>query len=281
MNPLAPASFQNADTILRRSGSNFTPAIRLLPREQRHDLATLYALCRTLDDIADLENLSPPSRQDAWLAWRAAFTEPSHPQLPPVVRELIERRSLDCGLFVELLDGVATDLNPPVTITNRADLDLYCHQVAGTVGRLCLPIFGATSEQSVAYAETLGRALQYTNILRDTAADLARQRFYYPLDELSAAGLDPQNPDRTGWTDYLRRFAAQTGGLYSDAARLLPEQDRRALRPAQLMATLYHALWQKIIRHDCDVFTRRYRLGTWEKIFLTLRWTIQRNSSAQ
>jgi phytoene synthase len=281
MNPLSPAAFLHAGTILGRSRSSFAPAIRLLPREQRQDLATLYAVCRTLDDIADLEHLSPPSRQDAWLAWRDAFTEPAHPQLPPVVRELIQRRGLDCGLFVELLDGVATDLNPPVTMTNRADLDLYCHQVAGTVGRLCLPVFGAANEQSVAYAETLGRALQYTNILRDTAADFARQRLYYPLDELSAAGLDPQNPDRAGWTVYLRRFAAQTGQLYRDAARRVPAQDRRALRPAQLMATLYHALWLKIIRHNGDVFTRRYRLGAWEKIFLTLRWTVRCDSSAQ
>jgi phytoene synthase len=271
MKSLLPAHFPDADSLLRRSRSSFTPAIRLLPPEQRRDLSTLYAVCRTLDDIADAENLDISQRLAAWHAWREVFAGDQSAHLPPVVHDLVTRRNLDCRLFLELLDGVAIDLHPPVRMPHRAALDHYCHQVAGTVGQLCLPIFGARHAQSTTYAETSGRALQYTNILRDTAADLARQRVYYPLDELNIAGIDTAKIDTANWQNYLCRFAAETMELYSEAARLLPVEDRHALRPARYMAALYRALLQKIIRHNCQVFERRFRLSSAEKILVLLR----------
>jgi phytoene synthase len=276
MNPLLPAHFPDAATLLRRSGSSFAAAIRLLPREPRRDLSTLYAICRTLDDIADADNLDHPQRLAAWHAWCDVFAEDHNGPMPPAVRDLVNRRKLDRGLFIELLEGVAIDLHPPVTMPDRAALDRYCHQVAGTVGRLCLPIFGTRSEQSIAYAETLGRALQYTNILRDTAVDLTRQRVYYPIDELKFAALDPTHLDHSSWQKYLRQFAVDTEQLYLDAASLLPAEDRPALRPARLMAAHYQALLQKIIRNDCRVFDRHFRLSSAEKILVLLRHITRR-----
>jgi phytoene synthase len=176
------------------------------------------------------------------------------------------RRDLDRGLFLKLLDGTATDLAAPVRMATRADLDLYCHRVAGTVGRLCLPIFGANPERATAYAEILGRALQYTNILRDTASDLARGRIYYPLDELSAAGISSFPHEAQ---DYLGSFAKRTDALFHEAAALEPSEDALALRPARVMASIYRSLLRKMRRDGFRVTEKRYRLTTAEK-FLAL-----------
>lgn len=265
MNPLLPPAHLDVAAILCAGGSSFLPAFRLLPADRRHDLETFYAFCRTADDIADAGNYTSGHRHEALEAWRAGFRDAQMRGLPDNLRDLTARRALPRALFCELLDGVATDLAPTVRMATRADLDLYCHRVAGTVGRLCLPIFGADPERASAYAEALGRALQYTNILRDTAADLARGRIYYPLDELAAAGADAGSFPH-GTQDYLKSFAEQTAELFDEADRLAPSADRAALRPARIMAGTYRALLGKMMKDGLRVTEKRYRLSAAEKL---------------
>jgi phytoene synthase len=266
MNPLLPPGQLNAASILRASKSSFLPAFRLLPAERRHDLETFYAFCRVIDDVADSGSYPPGLRSEALEAWRAGFRAADFAGLPGNLASLIRQRNLDRQLFLELLDGTATDLAPLVRMGTRSDLDLYCHRVAGTVGQICLPIFGADPQRAADYAETLGRALQYTNILRDTASDLQRQRLYYPLDELTAAGLDPELFP-SGAERYLVAFASEAGQLFEMAARLEPPADARALRPARIMASIYRALLRKMQRDNLRVTEKRYRLSGPEKLF--------------
>jgi phytoene synthase len=268
MNRLLPPAHLEAAVIVRTSKSSFVPAFRLLAADGRKDLETLYAFCRAADDIADAEGYEATDRYAALEAWRAAFRDPGSQGLPDNLRDLIVRRDLDRGLFLELLDGTATDLAAPVRMATRADLDLYCHRVAGTVGRLCLPIFGANPERATAYAERLGRALQYTNILRDTASDLARGRIYYPLDELSASRVASFPHDAQ---DYLGSFAKRTDALFDEAAALAPSEDALALRPARVMASIYRSLLRKMRRDGLRVTEKRYGLSKPEKLWATFR----------
>jgi phytoene/squalene synthetase len=268
MNRLLPPAHLEAAAIVRTGKSSFAPAFRLLAADRRADLEVLYAFCRAADDLADADGDEATDRYAALEAWRAAFREPGLQGLSDNLRDLMVRRGLDRSLFLELLDGTATDLAAPVRMATRTDLDLYCHRVAGTVGQLCLPIFGADRERASAYAERLGRALQYTNILRDTKSDLARGRIYYPLDELSAAGV-ASFPD--GAHDYLRSFAQKTAALFDEAAALSPREDARALRPARVMASIYRSLLRKMQRGGLRVGEQRYRLSKPEKLWAILR----------
>lgn len=269
MNRLRPPAHLDAAAVLRASRSSFAPAFRLLPADRRLDLEILYAFCRLADDLADDEGgLTAPQRLEALMEWRGGFRDPALRGLPENLRQMMQRRGLDPALFLELLDGVATDLSPDVRMPTRADLDLYCHRVAGTVGLLCLPIFGANAARAAVYAEMLGRALQYTNILRDTAADLKRGRLYYPLDELAAAGVSAGNFSREDEKRqaYLQKFAAAASQLHAEAARLQPGEDRKALRPARLMGAVYAQLLGKMRRDGLRVMEKRYRLSAMEKI---------------
>jgi phytoene synthase len=268
MNRLLPPAHLEAAAIVRASKSSFVPAFRLISADRRKDLETFYAFCRTADDIADAEGLEATDRYAALEAWRAAFRDPDLRALPDNLRELIVRRGLDRILFLELLDGTATDLAAPVRMATRADLDLYCHRVAGTVGRLCLPIFGADPDRATPYAETLGRALQYTNILRDTKSDLMRGRIYYPLDELSAAGVASFPSDAQ---EYLLSFAEKTAALFDQAAATSPAEDAKALRPARVMASIYRSLLGKMRRDGLHVSEKRYRLSAPKKMIAIAR----------
>lgn len=268
MNPLRPPAHLDAAAIVRASRSSFVPAFRLLPKERRQDLETLYAFCRLVDDLADRGTSAPGLRYEALEAWRHGFRETNFRGLPRNLVSLIRRRGLDRNLFLELLDGTATDLAPQVRLATRADFDLYCHRVAGTVGQLCLPIFGADPARAAPYAEALGRALQSTNILRDTASDLERNRIYYPLDELAAAGI---TDFPAGVETYLASFAAQTEELFDAAAAQAPPENARALRPARIMASIYRSLLRKMQKDGLRVMEKRYRLSKPQKLWAITR----------
>lgn len=270
MNTLLPPARLDTAAILRASRSSFVPAFRLLPPGRRHDLETFYAFCRVADDLADAPGHTAENRHAALEAWRAGFHAADYEGLPGNLRDLIKRRTLDRRLFLELLDGVATDLDRPVRMATRADLDLYCHRVAGTVGRLCLPIFGADRDRCGDYAEALGRALQYTNILRDTASDLQHDRIYHPLDQLAAYGADIARFPR-GAQAYWQWFARETEELFDRVSALAPAEDRHALRPARIMASIYRSLLAKMAKDGLKVTEKRYRLTAPEKLFALAR----------
>lgn len=270
MTPLHPSKHLDAAGILRASRSSFAPAFRLLPANRRQDLMLLYAFCRVADDIADAGGHSHAERRRALEAWQAGFHDPAMRGLPENLRELIRRRTLDRHYFLELLEGTAADMAPVVRMAARADLDLYCHRVAGTVGRLCLPIFGADPQRAGDHAEKLGRALQYTNILRDTASDLRRGRIYYPLEELAAAGLNADSfPE--GAQGFLQSFAQEARALFDEATAVSPREDACALRPARVMAAIYRALLAKMQRDGLRVLEKRYRLSLSEKLLAIAR----------
>ena len=253
--------------------SSFAPAFLLLGRARRRDLALLYAFCRAADDVADADGYPEGERRKALATWRAGFAGEDLGGLPDDLSELIRRRTLEPRLCLELLDGVETDLAPVVRMPDRAALDLYCHRVAGVVGRLCLPVFGADPARAADYAETLGRALQRINILRDTADDARRGRIYFPLEELEAAELDAGSfiGDRRRRQDYLESFAAETDALLAKAEELCPDEDRAALRPARVMASVYGALLAKMRDGGLRVMEERYRLTAAEKALAALR----------
>ncbi len=88
-----------------------------------------------------------------------------------------------------------------VALPTAVELDDYTYRVAGCVGefwtQLCrahlFPTAALDEKQFLADGIRFGKGLQLVNILRDLPADLKNGRCYLPLDELTAAGLAPEN----------------------------------------------------------------------------------------
>ena len=127
--------------------------------------------------------------------------------------------------FDELVDGCEMD------VTHRSYRDLtelidYCRCVAGSIGRLSLGVFdpplrGDDVVEAKRLANTLGVALQLTNILRDIREDLAAGRVYLPTQDLE---LSASSCGRRATARSTRRTA---GSRNSSGSR---RPGRRALR---------------------------------------------------
>ncbi len=227
-----------------RRRSTFYWAMRLLPADRREALFALYDIARAIDDVADGPG-SAAERGEGLAHWRAEVaaiyegtpTEPVAQAYQPHAKRFgLPRAELDA-----LIDGQLMDLEP--TVFDEAAFVLYCRRVAGTIGMLALPIFGAQGEAAERYAIALGEGLQRVNVLRDIAEDAARGRSYLP--------------------EPVDVFSARAAAKLAQAKAMLPDLDRRALRPAIVMGELYEALLQAVLRGE--------KFGAWAKFAAVLR----------
>ncbi|HEY8901611.1 MAG TPA: phytoene/squalene synthase family protein [Chthoniobacterales bacterium] len=266
MSELVPAAIA-ADVESGRKASNLAFALFALPRQRRADAVVFYRLCRILDDIADSPALSSEVRSQTLDAWAEALAG-ARP-LPPEFADLVDRYDLDRSLLLEILAGVRADL----TVSRYAtfeDARRYCWRVASAVGLVSIRIFGCTSPASPAYAEALGLALQWTNILRDVGEDAANGRIYLPQDELALFGVaeaDILAGRATPEFQRLAEFQAERAAQLF-AAIALPSEDRRPLLAAEIMRAIYAKLLDRMRRDGLRVLERRYRVSRAEKLLL-------------
>jgi 15-cis-phytoene synthase len=253
---------QESRTITRQSASNLALAFVLLPKPKRDGMSALYAFCRQVDDIADDESRPVETRRRELAEWRADIREACaggsprytvNQELQPVIRQY----GLSCGPFEELITGVEMDLDQKRYETYEA-LEVYCYRVASVVGLLSIEIFGYRELACREYAVYLGKALQFTNILRDVGSDAERGRLYLPGAEMARFGVSAEEILRK---EYSSRFvqlaesvAARARHFYTSARLALPAADRRSMIAAELMGSVYWRLLRKLERERFNVF---------------------------
>jgi squalene synthase HpnD len=260
------------------AGTSFYWAMRLLPKDRRNGMYAVYAFCREVDDIAD--DTTPPGHKKAALAeWHAEidalYAGRPHRLVTCALREPVLRYALRRDDFHTVIDGMEMDATTDICAPDLATLDLYCSRVASAVGHLSVHIFGDASKMAHAVADSLGRALQLTNILRDLGEDAQRGRLYLPREILDRHGIRSTVP-----TEVLRHpalpaacrdLAAIAEQHFAEAARAMAGCSRRAMRPAAVMGAFYRAMLDALMLSGWRDPNQRISLSKAQKMWLVLR----------
>ena len=250
--------------------TSFYYAFLVLPAEQRQAIIAVWDFCRAVDDAVDEAETHETQRaRDAICSWRAELARCFEGGVPETVQgrrlqPLISRFELPREAFVDVIDGVAMDLDTTRYQTFE-DLLQYCRRVASAVGLICIRIFGCRDPRARDYALNLGVALQLTNIVRDIKDDLTRGRVYLPLDDLAAAGCTVEDLAAGRMTPSVRQVIAFECGrareYYRRAVEMRPEPDRRRLVAAEIMRAVYFETLRRVERRNYDVFSGPARLA--------------------
>lgn len=271
---------QYCEAKVAESKSNLVSAFRILSADRRRAITALYAFCREVDDVVD--ECKDPGISLAKLAWWSAETgrlfesSPTHPVTLALLPHL-GVYSLKQEHFAEIIAGVQTDLAQS-RFSDFEDLDRYCDRVAGAVGLCSARIFGEVTPQTDRYALLLGRALQYTNILRDIGEDARRGRIYLPIELLSAHQVEPASILRLEHTNALTHalgdMAASAERLFDQALDVLPQSQRAEQRPGLIMAAIYRDLLRLLISESFDVMNQRISVAPARKVWLAWKTAI-------
>jgi phytoene synthase len=152
-------------------------------------------------------------------------------------------------------------------------LETYCYRVASAVGLLSIEVFGYRNPACREYAVHLGKALQYTNILRDVGTDAARGRIYLPGEDLERHAV---REEEILSGRHSPRFAALAAGFaerarefYRRAQSIMPPEDSRSMIAAEVMRSVYWRLLEKLVGSGYQVLGDHVvRLSKLEKLFL-------------
>ncbi len=264
-------AYQLCRAITREHSRTFFIASSLMRAEHRRAIQALYAFCRVSDDIVDRNDGDRATDLRAWRQRSLVGYPPADDLVALAWTDTCARYHIPRQYAEQLLDGVASDLNPRRYAT-FAELSHYCYAVASTVGLMVMHIVGYAGHEAIPYAVKLGVALQMTNILRDVGEDWRNGRLYLPEVELAAYGLSDADvaagvvDDR--WRDFMRFQIARTRQLFAEAlpgVALLGDGSRFAVQAA---AELYAAILDDIEAHDYDVFNRRASASDGRKVAL-------------
>jgi 15-cis-phytoene synthase len=278
--------------LTRSAAANFYYGIALLPQSKRRAMCAVYAFAREIDDIGDGElpderKLLQLEEQSEALSRLQAGEVKDNDLVIVALADSYRRFRLPLEALQDLIDGVKMDVVGE-SYESFEHLVLYCRRVAGSIGRLCLAIFGAYDMRSAwALADDLGVAMQLTNILRDVREDAQRGRVYLPSEDLiryhlyddgaigaekllalarQGAHAEPSVVAGFGGEDVgqlfaLMRFQAlRAHDWFHRGMALVPLLDRRSAACVMAMTGIYRKLLWRIQDHPDQALASRMSL---------------------
>lgn len=184
------------------------------------------------------------------------------------------------GVARDNLDLIAQGCEQDLAVTRYAtweELRGYCYQVASAVGLACLDVFGFKGDRQAAReaAVDLGLAMQLTNILRDVAEDLDRDRVYLPQEDLERFGVSEEQlaegRSDAAWRALCAFEVERARALSRSGSRLIPHVRRRSRICPVALASIYGTLLDAIEARGHDVFRERVSLSGRRKLSLVGR----------
>ena len=161
MTPSVEESFAYCCRVTRRRARNFYYSFVLLGREEHDAMCAVYAFMRYCDDLSDdplREGAEAQALLDRWrtdldAALGGRFTDHL---LWPAFCSVVERYGIPARYFHEMIDGVASDLEPREFQTFE-ELYRYCYQVASVAGLSVVHILGFESPERLAARREMRR----------------------------------------------------------------------------------------------------------------------------
>ncbi|EGD59484.1 squalene synthase HpnD [Novosphingobium nitrogenifigens DSM 19370] len=265
------------------AGSSFYAGMRVLPKAEREAMYAVYGFCRIVDDIADDQQGHRDARMAELDAWRHdldSLYAGGAPGRAALVADAVRRFGLERADFEAVIDGMATDVDHDVRWPTWDELDLYCDRVASAVGRLSVRVFGMDRAAGLALAHHLGRALQFTNILRDIDEDAAIGRVYLPAEALTEAGIALTTPREVAADPRIdavaRQVAVRAQEHFRQAHAVLAARPRGHLIAPRLMDAVYARILQQMLQVGWAPPRRRIKTN---KLLLvaTVLWLLVKN----
>jgi phytoene synthase len=267
----AASDFVRQSPMMRITSMFFTP-------EHRRAAHAMYAFFRTADNLVDEGHVS----LEQFREWRKQSQLPIEKQTDPFMIAWADIRAhygIDLAYEQAVLDGLELDLTSHRYET-LDELKKYCYGVTVAPFFLSMLIVGfrpgVTLEQARPYIESMGTAIQLTDIIRDVDDDLNMGRIYLPKSELAAFDLTYADIEARRDDDRFKRFMRHFTNITKDyyqagwpILNLFPDSFRLAGGSGLVLNRL---LLGEIEKHDFQVFPK-LKIPLWKRFsLLAVKW---------
>lgn len=250
------------ENIIKENSTSFYRAFKKLPEDKALAVYSVYAFCRLLDDTVDLNNDKNEIRKLEKKFIEVTKNIEQDEKIWKAFSHFFHKYHLKKEPFQMMFEGQYQDLDFKPFKT-KEELDYYCNLVAGSVGLMLLPILSDNNNEEVKekYALDLGRAMQYTNILRDVGEDIRRNRSYIPEDMTCKMESNK----------IYRILATEAIELYKKCQDNIMLFDSDSRYPLLLAIYYYRGILLKLIRTGFPNEQKRIYLNKVEKIIVLIK----------
>jgi phytoene synthase len=265
----------------RQHGSTYYFAARRFPATVRRRVHAVYGFVRVPDEWVDNPgSMDIPERRRQLDCYRRELILGFDGVVPEcdVLRafcDVCRESQIPIDEPLHFLEAMEMDLQR-TRYETYADLRDYMRGSASAVGlMMCRVLEMEVNEPTFQAAAALGEAMQLTNFLRDVAEDFGRGRIYLPQEDLQSFQVRERDILRgivtEEWRRLMRFEIERARALYRVADQGLPRIPRHARKAVMLARVLYARILNRIEEQGYDVFSKRARTSSIEKLTCAAR----------
>jgi len=278
--------------IMKQYGKSYYLATKFINPRKKNAIYNLYKLVRIPDLVVDAHHEQRSSEQKKETL--TALRDHRH--------HVLDQRQYDDVFFGSVAHMVREmKLNPEwieafwdamerdtviLRYQTRSELCQYMYGSAEVVWLLMTQIIWYSHDAALPYAQTLWRAMQYANFLRDVREDWEELgRIYMPAQDLAWFGLTHDDiihfcrtktiDDR--WIAYMKRAIIRCDDLFEQSFSGLKYLTKFSRQAIYLAARLYQSILRKIEKNGYNVFAFSARTTSSEKFITLSRYLVDRS----
>ncbi len=267
-------SYARCERLAKTHYENFTVVSWAMPRGKRRHFYSVYAFCRSVDDLGDEYEGDRLQALDLWqeeLEHCYSGTA-QHPYMV-ALQETIQEFDIPRDPFLKLIEANRMDQRSMRHPTYR-DLEFYCQHSANPVGHLVLYVYGYDDEERQRLSDFTCTALQLANFWQDVSRDFDIGRIYIPLEDLDRFGYTEVELARREVTQGFRSLMAfeveRARDLFQRGLPLVDTLDGSLKLDVALFSRGGMKVLDAIEAQGYDVLSRRPTLSKATKVRLML-----------
>lgn len=244
---------------------NFHVATFFLPARLRPHFESVYAFCRTSDDLGD-EVADTQVATRLLAEWRGmlheCFATPAASRHPVYVA--LQPTIAACALPREPFDDLISAFEQDQVYTQHESLgtlEEYSRFSANPVGRLVLLVSGYSDPELMRLSDEICTGLQLANFYQDVVEDWARGRRYLPADAMRRYGVtDEQIAERrfdANFRDMMEFLVEDARARLTRGQRITQLVERDLAGTLELFARGGHAILDAIAAQGYDTLRAR------------------------
>lgn len=266
--------------LVRKSQATLFWCMQGLPKAQREAIYTLYAFCRHLDNVVD-GNMPQQEKCELLNAWQRELENIYDKKVPAtdIGRKIYKncmRFKIQKSDFSEILNCTMLDCPQPLQAPNFDVFYHYCYGTAEMPAYIMLSIIGELSEaQKRELAQSFGRAMMITNILKDVKEDALAGHLYMPAELLHKAGINAINPmdvitdkNLIAVREQLARIAAES---FDKAFALLAKGDKKKMLPLKVILNIFQRYFAIMQNRGWEIMSPRPHIGRFDKLAIAYK----------
>ncbi|TGG88888.1 phytoene/squalene synthase family protein [Geotoga petraea] len=262
--------YRYCESIIKENSKTFYKAFSLLGKEKSNAIYAVYAYCRATDDSIDIHHSSEKLKiLEKKLNDFEKGNTPDEP-LWRALSDIFENYKMDIKPFYEMIEGQKMDIGFSQP-EDQKDLLSYCYYVAGTVGKMLLPIIASEKHEEIDVGKIkLGEAMQITNILRDIGEDFENGRIYIPKNIMEKYNYSKNDLKNKVINDNFIKMweyeAEQAQKMYDDFYNFIDYFDKDSKKSVLASAKLYNAILDAVRKNGYNCLTERNYINNIEKM---------------